>query len=102
MAGIAHNAGEDTKPSAFVALDLSRHSLDHHLLHSSLAGEGKLEEYTILTRKVEGSLELRAEATFGHKGEEAFRKSVSFGMTHERTSAQTRALGWRGGRLHAE
>jgi len=48
-----------------VALDLSRFPLEHHLLHSALAGEDKLESYELELSTDKTSL--RARVRFGSK-----------------------------------
>lgn len=49
----------------FVSLDMSRYPLEHHLLHSALAGEDKLEAYELQLSTDKTAL--RARVRFGSK-----------------------------------
>lgn len=52
-------------PSSFTALDFSRYSLSHHMLHSSLYGPEKLEHYSLSISQ--DRRELRGELRLGSK-----------------------------------
>jgi acyl-coenzyme A thioesterase PaaI-like protein len=52
-------------PPTYVSLDLSRFPLEHHLLHSALAGEDKLEAYALEVSTDKTAL--RARVRFGNK-----------------------------------
>lgn len=64
--------GFDGQPArVFKPIDFSKYKMDHHLLHHSLAGEGKLEKYEVhlsVDRQ-----HLRAYARLGEKGAYATR-----------------------------
>jgi hypothetical protein len=62
----------DSSALEYTPLDLSKYKLDHHLLHTSLRGEGLIEGYELsLGRHAESGTRVRAVrsvATLGHKG----------------------------------
>jgi acyl-coenzyme A thioesterase PaaI-like protein len=63
------NAAETGKPGSeqsqhFVPIDLSKYDLRHHLLHASLSGPNRLEEYSLA---LGAGSRLRAVARFGEE-----------------------------------
>lgn len=51
----------------WIHVDLARYNLDqHHLIHSSLLGDGKVEDYRLFLAPDRASL--KAELKLGHRG----------------------------------
>ena len=57
---------EASSDASFTRIDLTKFNFDHHLLHTALSGDDKLERYELFFDK--DARKLRAMARLGHKG----------------------------------
>jgi hypothetical protein len=74
--GATPHLGEGSPKDDFTQLDLSKFPLEHHLLHATLQGEDKLEEYELALSK--DRQRLRAHARLGALGKQFSRPGDSF------------------------